>query len=243
MLSKQKKLRSKSNRKSRIKSGFFRASQLEHLEDRRLLTQLTNGSFESGFTDLTVVNGTGTSAGGGQGVTDGTAAAKFNGGNLVGNTSISQSFTTVAGQRYMLEFDYGVFGANRTQQMNAQIVGNYKLGNATVSGTGPAGTNDTTWSRYHFAFVADSASTTLTFTDMTTVAQSNSADGNLDNVSVTPVSTGVVSPGGDGTVGTVNFASGNWALSANGGVATHTNTGFRGVSSRRNDGNINVRAG
>ena len=192
------------------------------------LGQISNGSFESGLTGWTVTNPVGSTVttGSGQGRTNGANAANWNGGNQLGSSSIAQSFGTTAGQRYQLQFDYGVFGANQTQQMNANVMGGGTLFNQTVTGVGPAGTNDTTFTRYTYQFTADSPSATLTFTDMTTLGQSSSAAGNLDGVSVTAVAPTTISPGGAGTLGTVNYLNGNIALATamNNPVASQTNT-------------------
>lgn len=206
-----------------------------------------DGSFESGGLANWTVTGSAVQVSSTQGRTDGLNAVAWNSGNLVGTSSIAQTFATVPGQRYLLEFDYGVYFAQssgtRTQQLIATVQGLSALLNKTISGTGPGTVNnDTTFTRYYLPFVADSGSATLTFTDNTSVANSASADGNLDNVVVAAAGPGVVSPGGIGTVGTVRFQSGNVALATAGGVATQIND-YAGppaaVAGRAIDGNTN----
>jgi len=183
---------------------------------------LVNGSFETGtFTGWTVAGAA--TVGGGQGTTDGTRAATFNGANVVGSMVLSQTVATTPGQLYRLQFDHGVFGAAQTQNLGVNVAGAGSLLNTSVA---DLGTNPTTYLRRYFDLTANSATTTVTFTDQATAAQSNSADGNLDNVIFALTPALVLSPGGSGNVGVVNYVSGNVALSANGsygaGSVTHT---------------------
>ena len=196
---------------------------------------LVNGSFETGtFTGWTVAGAA--TVGGGQGTTDGTRAATFNGANVVGSMVLSQTVATTPGQLYRLQFDHGVFGAAQTQNLGVNVAGAGSLLNTSVA---DLGTNPTTYLRRYFDLTANSATTTVTFTDQATAAQSNSADGNLDNVIFALTPALVLSPGGSGNVGVVNYVSGNVALSANGSVATQNTTSSGGLAPRGNDGNTN----
>jgi len=149
---------------------------------------LTNGDFEtgnaSGWTMSGNVNVTGSYGGNsyfGAGPLDGGAlgyyALAFNAGDSAPNAVVSQSIDTIIGQLYELSFDYGVTWA-----------GNQSLA-VNVAGQGHvAQTTNTAFDHFSYNFVATSATTLLTFSDL----QANytfSQDGLIDNVSVTAVTT------------------------------------------------------
>ncbi len=148
---------------------------------------IVNGSFETG--DLTDWSSSGnilvTNA---QGSTDGIFAGLFNGADTTGDGILSQSFSTVIGDTYRLEFDYGVFKAAlappQTQNMEVELIGGVVLLDTILTETGSSPISFTT---FLFDFTADSTTTTLRFTDMTTSAQSVSHDFMLDRVSVAAV--------------------------------------------------------
>jgi hypothetical protein len=103
--------------------------------------------------------------------------AAFNAGNQTPNGSLSQSFATTVGQQYTLAYNYGVNGA--TQSITASVTDSAALvlasGVATASSPAP--------NSFSLSFTADTATTTVTFTDSPsnpTVA----TDGGLDNISV-----------------------------------------------------------
>lgn len=150
---------------------------------------ITNGSFESGLAGWTAIDFAGGSVGfgGTEGATDGALAAIFNGGNLLGGT-LSQSFGTTIGGAYQLDFDYGVFGAANFHDFQIEILGN-SIFSQSIGKTGPNSfdPNQTNFSNFGFDFVADSSSTTIRFTDFTTLANSSSSDSLVDNVSVNSV--------------------------------------------------------
>ncbi len=106
--------------------------------------------------------------------------------NLVGPHSISQTIATVAGQTYQLSFDYFDGSSTRNQSLVATVNGISNLLTTQQIVTDIATT--VPGARYTFTFVADSSSTTFTFTD--TSDQSGLSDGTtdvdglIDNVSV-----------------------------------------------------------
>ncbi len=124
-----------------------------------------------------------------RGATDGTNAAVFNAGDSLGhNNTLSQTFTTSPGFIYQLDFDYGTFGFAEVAKVEVEVTGNAQvLAKQLIQDTG---SNPTVFDPYTFTFTADSASSTIIFTDVTTSAPS--ADGTLDNVSVTVSPTNVV---------------------------------------------------
>ena len=144
---------------------------------------LVNGSFESGYT--------GWSKSGNQAIemvapypaTDGIRLVAFNGRDQTPNGVLFQSFSTVAGQTYTLSFDAGVLAyIKRNQKMTVSVTGASNLVSQTIvlkSGTG----GTTRWVSKRFTFVADSATTILTFQDRSNVT--NGIDLLLDNVHVT----------------------------------------------------------
>jgi len=150
---------------------------------------IINGSFETGDFTGWISTGTGNNVTPNEGSTDGIYAASFNGGEVVGNGTLSQSFTTVIGNTYLLDFDYGVFNAPniaipQTQNLRVELIGGSTLLSQILTDTG---SNPNVFTTYAFGFTADSISTTLSFTDLTTLSQSASTDFVIDNVSVSPV--------------------------------------------------------
>jgi len=141
---------------------------------------LNNGSFETG--DLT-----GWSASGVVGVAsyagaaDGVYSAIFNWGNLTPNGVLSQSFATTPGDVYALAFDYGTVGSAGVagQTLFVDVNGTSTLLN--TSATSPTGGYPTPFELFSFNFTANSATTTLQFTDSPNNNTMNN-DGVLDNV-------------------------------------------------------------
>jgi len=193
----------------------------------------SNGNFEAGTTGWTFTPGPGAvGISTTQGRTDGAQAVAWNSGNSGPGAMISQTFDTVPGQRYNLQFDIGGLGTPlRTLSLDVDLTGISPLFSGSASSLSAGSGNRTTWDRYNFPFVADSASTTLTFTDTTSLGNSSSADGNLDQVSVTAVNP-VVSPGGAGNLGTVNFLSGNLAVDPDQNTGTPNPSGLTPVASQ-----------
>ena len=146
-------------------------------------TALTNGSFESDFL--------GWSQSGYQRVTsstphrggDGGKLVSFNAGDTPPNAILSQSFATTEGKTYVVSCDVGVYSFNKHEQrLRITVEGSGALVSQAVSIFG-LGNGSTHWESKSFPFVANSATTTLTFHDVspTTV----SLDLLLDNVQVT----------------------------------------------------------
>ncbi|MES2660456.1 MAG: Ig-like domain-containing protein, partial [Verrucomicrobiota bacterium] len=165
---------------------------------------LVNGSFELGTPDGNgIVNDvTGWTEGGSGGrvgyvasapytATDLSRVMVFNPGVSSTGGSISQSFTTTPGQAYLLEFDMGVLGSlGNEQKFTVSVAGNSTLLSVTDSAFG-SGSGVSTWTlgKSHY-FVADSTSTTLSFTDVST--QIASVDLLLDHVRVSSSSARVL---------------------------------------------------
>ena len=187
---------------------------------------LANGDFETAPFDTpgTVTSWTVTGAvadRGSQGSAGGTHAAAFNpGGNSSGNI-LSQTFSTVSGKTYTLEFFAGVYGYpdnNATlQQLDLQVIGSNPILSQTLTPPVQA-TNDPNFVKfqhYQFTFVANSASTTLRFTDIGT--GNSIADIMLDTVSVTPESLELLN--GDFELAPFDtFMITGWTISGNGRI-------------------------
>jgi len=147
--------------------------------------QFSNGSFESdyaGWTETgnqTIVSGSPFSA------SDGIKAVAFNAGDQTPNGILSQSFTTTVGQTYVLSFDAGAFSVVNQNEMRVQVSlqGQGRpspVATRTVSVFAPG-----TGTRYvpqSITFVADSATTTVTFQDISPTTANT--DLLLDNVQV-----------------------------------------------------------
>ena len=155
---------------------------------------IVNGDFEapphfpsSTVTGWTVMGNVLTDAS--EGATSGSYSAIFDDGESSQGNMLFQSFATTPGVIYTLEFDAAVAGKpDSFLQLQVQVTGNMLLFDQTLSppvsnSFDPAQTF-TDFSQYHFTytFTADSASTTLKFTD---IGSANAvADVVLDTVSV-----------------------------------------------------------
>ncbi|MEM9899099.1 MAG: hypothetical protein AAF742_06945, partial [Pseudomonadota bacterium] len=141
---------------------------------------LTNGSFESFDTGWTFTGNTGfvnepTRS------TDGTRHVAFNGAQSTPNGTLEQAFSTEVGQAYLVVLDFGSYGGGLGEQrLLVEAVGSSTLLSQTVFHE--AETAAAEFNRFVLEFTADSASTTLRFTD--TSATSTNVDGLLDYVAV-----------------------------------------------------------
>lgn len=107
----------------------------------------------------------------------------FNFSNTTPNGSISQNFATVPGATYTLTFDIGILAFNFSPQtIQVSAAGSTNLFSQSTSITG-TGNGSTRWESHRFTFVADSSTTKLTLTDVST--GTDGADLRLDNVRVT----------------------------------------------------------
>jgi hypothetical protein len=150
---------------------------------------IKNGDFEQGLTNWTYSGNVTTTNtmpyfGAGTAANNGTTMVAFNAGDSRANGVLSQSFATVAGQTYMVSFDYGVTDCTTCQQkINvAGKDGSVVLGSLQARSQNAGGNLDT----FSFSFVADGSVATLSFAD---IAANNSVslDGVLDNVVVNAV--------------------------------------------------------
>ena len=117
--------------------------------------------------------------------TSGTKMVAFNTGQLPGNAVLSQTFPTTPGQSYAVNFDLGIYAFNtNTQSLRTNITGNTPLITPVVETLTGNGNAVAVWTPKSYAFVADSTSTTVTFTDIS--ANTDSVDMLLDNVRVGP---------------------------------------------------------
>ena len=139
----------------------------------------TNGSFESDFTGWTQTGNLEIKNGSPYAATNGTKLVAFNTGQNPPNGVLSQSFATTVGVPYVLSFDAGAFGATTQQLLRLNVTGASSLVSQTVAVTGLGGSS-TRWLPQSFAFVANSTTTTMTFTDISST--STNVDLVLDNV-------------------------------------------------------------
>lgn len=145
---------------------------------------LVNGSFESGYF--------GWAASGNQYVeTTGAFYKSSNGSKLVicnaneqqPNAVLTQSFPTVAGMSYTVEFDVGALAYNTSaESLVVAVTGINVLLSRSVSVSGIGG-GVTRWLPQSFTFVADTNTSTISFRD--TSAANSAIDLLLDNVRVT----------------------------------------------------------
>jgi VCBS repeat-containing protein len=136
---------------------------------------VTNGSFESGTTGWTLTGNV--SAASTMSPSDGVSQLAFSSGNSPNTGVVSQSIATVAGQTYTILFDYGAGDGLGTQTMRFEAIGGSQLISQTLVTNS---SNPVDHRTYAFTFVADSTSTLIRFSDIST--QTNSIDILLDNV-------------------------------------------------------------
>jgi hypothetical protein len=142
-----------------------------------------NGSFESGYEFWTQSGHQDVASASAYPGADGSRLVRFNSGNKPANGILNQAFATTPGQKYVLTCNVGAMAYNwNEQRMLITVQGSATLLSRTASVSG-AGGGTTRWAPQSFAFIADSATTSLTFCD---VSPSTSAiDMVLDKVSVT----------------------------------------------------------
>ncbi len=144
---------------------------------------LVNGSFESDFSGWTTTGNQNIQSSAPYSATNGTKLVGFNGGQLAPNAVLSQSFATVPGQNYSLNFDVGTLSyVSAQQKLQVTVAGSSNLLTQVITLNATSGGNNV-WSPRNFNFVANSSTTTLTFRDQSPT--SNSIDLTLDNVRVT----------------------------------------------------------
>ena len=145
---------------------------------------LVNGSFEYGYSgwsgtgDQRIVSNTG--------ATDGSCIVVFNDGQLTPNGVLTQTFPTVPGTTYSLNFDVGVFAFQSTAAMALQLNVSPAVGSASAQTISVlAQGSGTWWTPQSYTFTATATSTTLTFTDISPTT--TNIDLLLDNVRVNTV--------------------------------------------------------
>ncbi len=142
----------------------------------------TNGSFESDFTNWNVTGNVEIQSSSPYQPTDGSKLASFNAGQTAPNGVLSQTFATTPGATYTLAFDAGTLAFNfSTQRVQVGVTGSGSLLSQSI--TLPSTNGTTRWSAQSFSFTANSASTTLSFTD--TSVSGVGLDLVIDNVRVT----------------------------------------------------------
>lgn len=145
-------------------------------------TLITNGSFESNYNGWTW-SGNQTVATLPYRPSDGQKLVSFNGGQKPANGVLSQTFSTVAGRTYALDFDAGVLAYNYDEQrMQVTVRGANVLLSRTLSLFGKGG-GSSAWVPQSLTFTADSGQATVTFQDVS--PNTTNLDLLLDNVSVT----------------------------------------------------------
>jgi hypothetical protein len=122
-----------------------------------------NGSFEAGFTNWTA---SGSVMLGEGDATDGLKAARFNSGDTTPNGRLTQDFNMVAGRQYTLKFDAGIIAyVQNEQKLRVSVQGATPLASKTISLWG-TGSSATQWKADALTFVADAATGTIVFEDV-----------------------------------------------------------------------------
>jgi hypothetical protein len=141
---------------------------------------LVNGSFEQNYSGWTATGNQDVISG--ASASQGTKAARFNAAQKTPNAVLSQSFSTAPGQTYTLSFDFGVYSpvSLRQQRIQVTVQGSSLLVSQLI--TQSAFGSTVQYSPKSYPFTANSAVTTLTFTDVSLIT--DSVDSYLDNVQV-----------------------------------------------------------
>lgn len=178
----------------------FLASLLTNVLPAKAINLIQNGDFEKGFSQSEwVLLGSATistydayRAIGGVGVSSSEPfLVSFNDADRVPNGSISQTISTVAGQKYVLSFLYGNYRtlgrSIGTQSIKVDISDFNDTSLVSQIIIDPTGNNnfDNILSSYSLSFIATSNQTKIKFSDIN--SDTESADGLLDNIDVTPV--------------------------------------------------------
>ncbi len=155
-------------------------------------TQLTNGDFETPPFDTHqatgwMIGGTGRIEEKMDGATTPTHSAAFGTGGNYQNSILSQSFSTLPGRQYVLDFDSGVIGQRYGPRLQMQIQVAGENGNLLSTTITPPDAftydpNLVLFNHYQFLFIANSATTALNFQDLGT--GNDNADSLVDTVSV-----------------------------------------------------------
>ncbi len=171
---------------------------------------IVNGSFENDTEGWSATGNYDIKTEPGYDASDGTQLIAFNSAETTPNATLSQTFTTYPGNTYQLSFDMGVYGFSTAQQrLGFTIQGNatHLYAESTLSGIGGG---NTIWQEKSYNFVADSATTTITFSDLS--ATTSSLDLVIDNVRIGAQETGSLAitssplPGASVTVDTPDIA-------------------------------------
>jgi len=146
---------------------------------------LANGSFESDYTSWTHSGSQAVVTGSPYVPTDGAKAVAFNVGQQTPSGVLSQTFATANGHTYNLTFDVGAISfVNQSQQrLQVSVLGPNNttvFGPQIVSVNAPG--NGTLYVPQSFMFVANGATATLVFQDVSTTSQN--VDLVLDHVQV-----------------------------------------------------------
>ncbi|MEY4243871.1 MAG: hypothetical protein RLZZ245_1456 [Verrucomicrobiota bacterium] len=140
---------------------------------------VTNGSFENDLSgwkrsgNVQIISEAPYSA------TDGQKLAVFNSNQSNPSGVLSQSFTTSVGALYSISFEAGAIGVISQQRLGLEILGKSSLVSETISIAGLGGSS-TRWLPKTYGFIANSTSTTLSFTDRS--LSGDNIDLVLDNV-------------------------------------------------------------
>ncbi|RYF70909.1 MAG: DUF642 domain-containing protein [Cytophagaceae bacterium] len=128
------------------------------------------------------------------GFTDGSYSLVFGSGNSSHGGFLQQTITTVAGQTYRLQFDYGKYGTGTAS--SAQMLRVIATGNGGVNMLTQVITDDTgspydisanpslPFTSYSYFFTASGTAASISFQDASTSSDADNADGVLDNVRV-----------------------------------------------------------
>jgi|GEM_PF-245363 len=132
---------------------------------------IVNGSFEIGLTGWASSGQVAVKSGQPYFATDGTKPVAFHPQESARDGVLTQVFPTTAGTTYELAFDMAGADDASGQKLEVNLMGSADLASQTISVTGAIG-GGIRWQPQSLVFVADSASTSVTFTDRSTSGNS-----------------------------------------------------------------------
>ncbi|MBU6240137.1 MAG: cadherin domain-containing protein, partial [Planctomycetes bacterium] len=146
---------------------------------------VSNNSFETNTTGWTLSGNVARASGISS---DGTFALGFNNSNSANTGVATTTIATTVGQTYQVGFDLGAWGSGtglqKSQLLKAEAIGSTTL---ATQYSYDFSTTTATFARKYFTFVADSTTTTLRFSDVSTIT--TSVDMYLDQIDVRQVET------------------------------------------------------
>jgi formylglycine-generating enzyme required for sulfatase activity len=144
---------------------------------------ITNGGFENGLNAWSATGNVKIRSSAPYTAAEGVRLIAFNSGNTAADGMLSQTFPSIGGRVYRLDFAVGVLSyQNASQRIGVTVNGATNLLSRSISIAGRSG-GEVSWVQYSYYFTADRNSVTLSFRDLSHAIKG--IDLLLDDVAVT----------------------------------------------------------